>query len=307
MDQLFAVRDRAIVVTGAARGIGFAQARLLAAHGAHVVVVDNGSTLSGATGEASAAAEAAAAIVAQGGVAVACAADLATRQGCEEAIATCLSAYSRIDGLCHYASPCPDPQTPENLRDEDMELLLAVNPLAAMRLVRAAWPSMCDQGHGRIVLAPSAALYGAAGNAAYGAAKAALVGLVRCLAVDGAVHDIRVNGVLPAAQSRMTEGFLPEPYASWFMARMKPEHVAAGSAWLLSDACDISGEILAIGGGRVARMRLAEGNGAFADDEQPASVATAMTEALADEVFHYARDLAERSARVGALFGEVRE
>ncbi|MET1755430.1 SDR family oxidoreductase [Novosphingobium sp. RD2P27] len=303
MERAFAVAGRAVVVTGAARGIGLAQAQLLATCGARVVLVDNGSALSGASGHTGAAHEAAAAIVAAGGVAVGCAADLSTLAGCEDAIATCIKAYGTIDGLCHYASPCPDLQGPDAMRDEDIALLLAVNPMAAMRLTRAAWSIMRDQGFGRIVLAPSAALYGAAGNTPYAASKAALIGVVRCLAVEGFEHGIRVNGVLPAAQSRMTEGFLPEPYATWFFERMKPEHVAAGAAWLLSEACDLTGEILAVGGGRVARMQLAESDGGFASGDDPDAVEAAIRSAMAEQQPEsFPRDLAERSARVAALF-----
>ncbi|MEW9854312.1 SDR family NAD(P)-dependent oxidoreductase [Novosphingobium sp. M1R2S20] len=303
MDRGFTVQDKAIVVTGGARGIGLAQARLLAQHGAKVVIVDNGSALSGRGVQSSAAQEAADAIAEAGGITKGCSADLSTLAGCEEAIATCIEAYGTIDGLCHYASPCPDLKGPEAIEDQDVELLLAVNPVAAMRLARAAWPKMRAQGFGRVVLAPSAALYGAAGNTPYAAAKAALIGVVRCLAVEGAAVGIRVNGVLPAAQTRMTEGFLHEPYATWFFERMAPERVAAGAAWLLSEDCDLTGEILALGGGRIARMRLAEGEGAFAADDTADAVETAIRSAMGEVHANFPGDLAERSAKVAALFG----
>ena len=78
-----------------------------------------------------------------------------------------------------------------------------------MWMARAAWPHMQRAGYGRIVLTTSAGAYGAPNNADYSSAKAAQIGLTRCLAVDGAAHGILVNAVGPSAMTRMTEGFFP--------------------------------------------------------------------------------------------------
>lgn len=293
--------DRAFLITGGGRGLGRAQALLLASRGAKVVVADNGSSMAGEDASQGPAEAVVAEIHEAGGQAAACTADLATLDGANDAVAACFASFGRIDGIVHYASSCPDLKSPANMVDRDMELVLAVNPLAAMRMVRAAWPHMAEQGHGRIVLVPSAGLYGALGNTPYAAAKAAHIGIVRCLALEGEGHGICVNGVMPSARSRMTEGFLPPGYAEWFFENMPPEKVAAGVGFLLSDECSVNGEIFAMGGGRIARVALAEAQGITglgSIDE----VRAGFDRVMADDAWFFPKDLAERSSNVGKQF-----
>lgn len=297
--------ERAVVVTGAGRGLGRAQAVLLAQRGAKVVVADNGSAMDGGDASAGPAEQVAAEIREAGGEAVAASGDLSTLEGANRAIEACLDSFGRIDGLAHYASTCPDLKGPIEMEDRDIELLLAVNPLAAMRMARAAWPHMQRRGFGRFLFAPSAAVYGALGNAPYAAAKAAHIGVVRCLALEGAEQGIRVNGIMPAANTRMTESFLPSSYGQWFFKQMPPERVAVAGAFLLSEASDINGEFFAVGGGRIARVTFAEADGVFDAGDSIEAVREAMPEVLADTRFSYPGDLTERTLKVNALFGQV--
>lgn len=293
---------RAILVTGAGRGLGRVQALLLASRGAMVVVADNGASMDGEDASKGPADSVVAEIREAGGQAVACTADLSTLDGANEAVAASLDNFGRIDGIVHYASSCPELKSPENLVDRDIELLLAVNPLAAMRMCRAAWPHMAGQAHGRIVLVPSAAVYGALGNTPYAAAKAAHMGLVRCLALEGAEQGIRVNGVMPSARSRMTEGFLPPGYAEWFFENMPPEKVVTGVGYLLSEECDVNGEFFAMGGGRIAHVTLAETEGVTGAGGSIEDARDAMGRVMADTSWFYPKDLATRSAEVGRHF-----
>jgi hypothetical protein len=81
---------------------------------------------------------------------------------------------------------------------------------------------MQAQKYGRIVMTTSSSgLYGNFGQANYGAAKLALVGLMQTLAIEGEKHDIRVNALAPTAATRMTEGLMPEAV----LAAIKPEAV----------------------------------------------------------------------------------
>ena len=66
------------------------------------------------------------------------------------------------------------------------------------------------------------------------------------------------DAVLPAGQTRMTEGFPPGPYADWFERTMAPEKVAVAAAFLLSRDCGVSGEAFALGGGRELRVELVD-------------------------------------------------
>lgn len=294
--------DQAFLITGAGRGLGRAQALLLASRGAKVVVADNGTTMDGEDASQGPAEAVVSEICEAGGEAAACAADLATLDGANDAVAACLNSFGRIDGIAHYASSCPNLKSPANMVDRDIELVLAVNPLAAMRMVRAAWPHMAEQGHGRIVLIPSSAIFGALGNTPYAAAKAAYIGIVRCLALEAEGHGICVNGVMPAARSRMTEEFLPPGYAEWFFENMPPEKVAAGVGFLLSDGCTANGEIFAMAGGRIARVMLAEAEGVCGLDNIE-EVRGAFGQVMTDDTWFYPKDLAERSAQTGKQFG----
>jgi len=293
---------RAIMVTGGGRGLGRAQALLLAARGAKVVVADNGSAMGGGASRQGPAEEVAAEIVAAGGEAVASTADLSTESGAEAAVAASIEAFGRIDGIAHYASTCPPLVSPDRIASRDLELVFAINPLAAIRMARAAWPHMARQQYGRILLTPSAGLYGALGNTDYAAAKSAYFGVVRCLALEGKGLGIQVNAVLPSAQTRMTEGFPPGAYADWFQKTMAPEKVAIVGASLLSEDCAVTGEAFAIGGGRMARVTIAEAEGVIGLDT-PEAVRDALPRVVSDESFFYPRDLSERSRKVASVFG----
>jgi hypothetical protein len=162
---------------------------------------------------------------------------------------------------------------------------------------------MAAQHYGRIVCATSAGAFGSPNNADYSSAKAGVMGVVRCLAVDGAAHGILVNAVAPAAMTRMTEGFWPGTFADWFAETMRPEKVAPGAAYLLSEECALTGEVLAMGGGRIARIRYAEGEGALGEGASIEEVRAMMPQVMADERIFYPANLGERSAKVAGLFG----
>lgn len=294
---------RAVLVTGGGRGLGRATALLLAARGAQVVVADNGAAMDGEDASKGPAEAVVGEIVAAGGKAMACTADLATESGAEAAVKASVEAFGRIDGLVHFASPCPDLKAADRLSSRDLELVMRVNPFAALWMARAAWPHMARQHFGRIVFMPSGAIYGAMGNTDYAAAKAAYIAITRCLALEGPKDGVRVNAISPSARTRMTDRFHPSAYAEWFYATMPPEKVATGAAWLLSDDCNVNGEIFAVGGGRIARMMIAENEGVIGSGTSIEEVGAMMPQVMADERFFHAKDLGERSARVAGLFG----
>lgn len=294
---------RSFVVTGAGRGLGRQQAITLSARGANVVVADNGSGLDGSDPDGSPAESVVAEIRKAGGEAVPCLADIATESGSSGAVQACLEAFQRVDGIIHNASTSPDLTPPDQISTHDLELVMRVNPLAGLWMTRKAWPHMAAQKFGRIVFMPSAAAYGALGNASYAAAKSAYFGLLRCIALEGRQHNICVNGIMPAARSRMTEELQPPAFAEWFSRTMLPEQVAMGAAYLLSDACKVNGEIFAMGGSRIARVTIAESEGILDACNSIESVRDAMPDVLAATDYFYPRDLSERSVKVNALLG----
>ena len=91
--------------------------------------------------------------------------------------------------------------------------MLDVHLMGAVHCCKAVWPHMQAQQYGRIVMTTSSSgLYGNFGQANYGAANLALVGLMQTLALEGEKYDIRVNALAlaPTAATRMTEGLMSE-------------------------------------------------------------------------------------------------
>jgi len=294
---------RAIVVTGAGRGLGRAHALVLASRGAKLVVADNGAALDGEHPSTAPAESVVGEINAAGGAAVACTADIASEAGSNQAVEASLKAFGRIDAILHNASTSPNLTTADQLSSHDLELVMRVNPFAGLWLTRAAWPHMVRQRYGRLLYMTSAGIYGGLGNAPYAAAKSAYIGMMRCRALEGVNHGILINLIAPAGRTRMTERFHPSAYADWFFKTMLPEKVSVGVAYMLSEECEIYGEIFSIGGGRIARLTLAESEGFVGSGSSIEELRDAMPRVMADTKFFYPKDLTERSIKVADLFG----
>ena len=173
---------RVAVITGAGRGLGRTYAELLAARGAKVVVNDLGvslkgdSVLTGAGVGEDPAAETVAAIKAAGGEAVANYDSVATPEGGQAIIQAALDHYGRIDILIHNAGVVRRAPLAE-MSYEDFEFVLDVHMRGAFHVVRPAFPIMCKNGYGRVVLTGSInGLYGNYKNANYSVAKAGTQG-----------------------------------------------------------------------------------------------------------------------------------
>ncbi|MCW1432420.1 SDR family NAD(P)-dependent oxidoreductase [Novosphingobium sp. JCM 18896] len=302
-DHKIRLDEQVILVTGAGRGLGRAYALELAARGAHVIVADNGVGMEGEIPDQGPAGSVAAEIAAAGGAAIACTVDLADERKSAQAVEVARDAFGRIDGILHNASTVPELTPVDALSTLALERVLDINVKAGLWLARAAWPHFAAQGYGRMLYTTSAAIFGAAGNASYAAAKGAVLGMVRCLAVDGKSHGICVNALAPSARTRMTETFLSSDYGEWLRRTMPPEKVTGAAAFLMSDACSLTGEILAVGGGRVARIALTENEGVILPDPSAEAVCEALPEFMTDAAKFHSATLEERSATVAALLG----
>jgi NAD(P)-dependent dehydrogenase (short-subunit alcohol dehydrogenase family) len=125
----------------------------------------------------------------------------------------------------------------------------------SLHLAHAAWPQLLGQGYGRLILTTSSAgLYGNVGQAAYSAAKAAVIGLMRALALEGRRHGVLVNAIAPYGLSQMTAPHLNASMAG----ALDPGRVAPLVGWLASPACDVSGEVLVAGAGLIRRAGVGE-------------------------------------------------
>ena len=223
---------RVAIVTGAGGGLGRQHALQLAARGAKVVVNDIGRPAPNEQGELSSAADAVVAeIRAGGGQAIAHHTSVTDEAGVAAMVQQALSHWGRIDILVNNAGILRD-KSFAKMDLADFRLVLDVHLMGAVICTQAVWAHMRAQKYGRVVMTTSSSgLYGNFGQANYGAAKMALVGLMQTLSIEGARDGIRVNCLAPTAATRMTEGLMPQAV----LDKLAPESVTPGLLYLCSD------------------------------------------------------------------------
>ncbi|MDP3137036.1 MAG: SDR family NAD(P)-dependent oxidoreductase [Burkholderiaceae bacterium] len=203
-------KGRVAIVTGAGGGVGRQHALALAARGAKVLVNDLGGAVDGQGGALTAAHNVVEEIRRAGGEALANGASVTDFEAVQAMVAQALDAWGRVDVLVNNAGILRD-KTFAKMDLADFRTVLDVHLMGAVHCTKAVWPIMTAQKYGRIVMTTSSSgLYGNFGQANYGAAKMALVGLMQTLAIEGAKHDIRVNCLAPTAATRMTQGLMSE-------------------------------------------------------------------------------------------------
>jgi NAD(P)-dependent dehydrogenase (short-subunit alcohol dehydrogenase family) len=177
------LQGRCAIVTGAGKGLGRAYALHLAARGARVLV--NNRRHPGEDDDQTSAAQTVAAIRAAGGTAVANWSDV-TDPASGSAMVT--QAHDQLGGL-HIVVANAGVDNPTAFHKQSMAEFRAIfdtSFFGNLHLAHAAWPHLLEQGHGRMVLtASSAGLHANHGQSAYSAAKSAVIGLVRALAIEG--------------------------------------------------------------------------------------------------------------------------
>ena len=220
---------RVAIVTGAGGGLGRAHALLLARRGAKVVVNDLGA---GPTGASVPTAQAVAdEITAAGGEAIAYGASVADFDQVQAMTAGAVARWGRVDILVNNAGILRD-KSFAKMDMADFRLVVDVHLMGAAYCTKAVWDLMRAQNYGRVVMTTSSSgLFGNFGQANYGAAKMALVGLMQTLALEGAKTNIKVNCLAPTAATRMMEGLL----APELIARLKPEAVSPGLLALVGE------------------------------------------------------------------------
>ncbi|MDH0866496.1 SDR family NAD(P)-dependent oxidoreductase [Mitsuaria sp. GD03876] len=192
------LQGRVAIVTGAGAGLGRAHAKFLAGQGARVVLVDLGDSAAGVAEE----------IARAGGEAVAHQASVTDEAQIQAVVADTRRRWGRIDILVNNAGILRDKSFAKMSLDE-FRLVLDVHLMGSVICSKAVWEVMRRQNHGRIVMTSSSSgLYGNFGQANYGAAKMAVVGLMQTLALEGAKYDIRVNCLAPTAATGMTDSLL---------------------------------------------------------------------------------------------------
>lgn len=240
---------RVAIVTGAGGGLGRAHALMLARHGARVVVNDM---------QADAAERVADEIAAAGGEALAVRASVTDEAEVAAMIHSATLAWGGVDILVNNAGILRD-RSFAKMDLADFRLVVEVHLMGAAICSKAVWEQMRARRFGRIVMTTSSSgLYGNFGQANYGAAKMALVGLMQTLALEGEKYGIRVNCLAPTAATAMTDGVLaPEA-----LAHLAPEAVSPGLLALVGEDAPTRA-ILCAGAGHFAAANVTLTDGAF--------------------------------------------
>jgi 3-oxoacyl-[acyl-carrier protein] reductase len=245
---MFRLDGKVALVTGGSRGIGRATAEALAEHGATVIV-------NFVRGEAEAHAVVLA-IASRGGKAEVLGFDVSDSEAAESAIADAAKRHGRLDVLVANAGVCIDALL-LRLKPEDLLATFSVNVVGAIACARAATRVMMRVRAGRVVFISSVVgEMGSAGQTAYAASKAALLGVTKSLAREYATRGITVNAITPGyIETDMTRDMKPEARQAILQGiplgrTGSCRDVAGAAVYLASDEAGyVTGQVVRVNGG----------------------------------------------------------
>jgi 3-oxoacyl-[acyl-carrier protein] reductase len=251
-------KDRVVIVTGAAAGIGRATALRFAREGARVCIWDIAEEPLARVAEE---------IRGAGGEALAQRVDVADAQAVEEAVAAVFSLWGRIDVLVNNAGIVRDAQLVKwkdgvalsRMTEAEFDAVIAVNLKGVFLVTRAVAPRMIAAGSGVILSASSVVgLYGNFGQTNYAATKGGVINMTKTWARELGRHGIRVNAVAPGFVDTGMVAAIPPKVVEGMVAHTplgrlgRPEDIAEAYFWLASDAAAfIHGAVLPVDGGLV--------------------------------------------------------
>ena len=239
------------IVTGGAGGIGAATAKRFAGEGAALVIADK---------DGPGAERLAREIVAGGGRAIACRADVCDLVQLEAMLAAAKRAFGRIHVLVNNAGQGAQAHFLETTM-ETWKTMIDNNLTGTFLCSQIVARDMAREGGGRIInIASHSGLLGSSGRAAYAAAKGGIIAMTRVMAVDLAEHNITVNCIAPGPidTPRIRKSQTEERRNAWHAAVPQgrygePEEIAGVALFLASDdAGYVNGQTLAVDGGFTA-------------------------------------------------------
>jgi NAD(P)-dependent dehydrogenase (short-subunit alcohol dehydrogenase family) len=239
------LEGKAVVITGAGRGLGEAYALHAAQSGAGVVVNDvDGELAEAVVGR----------IVRHGGKAVVSAQSVRDPRQASEIVERCLAEFGRVDGLVNNAGLGPHEVLPWEEDSCAVREVIEVNVLGVLYCGIAAAKVMRAQGAGSIVNISSGSSFGQRRAGAYSASKGAVASLTYAWALDLEEVGVRVNGVCPLAWTRLVER---SPAAQLRCTRERtPDRVAPLITYLLSDLAEgITGQLIRCTGDQLHIVR----------------------------------------------------
>ena len=248
MTQGKMVEGKVVVVTGSGRGIGAAIAKLMAQHGAKVVVNDIGVGLAGEGGDQTPAQDVVDEIRKAGGDAVANYDSVAEFPSAAKIVQCALDHFGRIDCVVNNAGILRDVIF-HKMSEEDWDAVIKVMLKGAFNMCRNAADHFRKQESGSFVnMTSTSGLIGAMGQVNYGAATLGIVGLSKNIAVDMQRFNVRSNCIAPVAWTRMTASIPPkDPAAAKRIEQRKqvtPEYNAPLAVFLASDAAaGVTGQV----------------------------------------------------------------
>jgi NAD(P)-dependent dehydrogenase (short-subunit alcohol dehydrogenase family) len=251
------LEGKVVVVTGAGGGLGREHALAMAKEGAKLVVNDLGGARDGTGAGTAMADKVVEEIKTAGGEAVANYDSVATVEGASNIVQSAVDAFGQLDICVNNAGILRDKTLSK--MDEDMwDVVIMVHLKGTYCVSRAAFNHMKERGGGGVIINTSSTsgLNGNFGQSNYGAAKAGIAGMTRCMALEGQKYGIRCFILAPVALSRLTED-LPGFQDETFKAKMDPKLVSPLVTFLASDlAKDMTNKTFFVGGGRIAEMKM---------------------------------------------------
>ncbi|WP_405136508.1 SDR family NAD(P)-dependent oxidoreductase [Nocardia sp. NBC_01388] len=254
---------RVVIVTGGGRGIGRSHCLELARQGAKVVVNDLGVGLHGEESAETPGEAVVNEIKELGGQAFADRTDVTDWQGVEDLVALSVDTFGGLDAVVNNAGIVRDRMI-TSMSEGDWDAVIGVHLKGTFNLTKHAcdyWRGVGKAGGavtGRIVNTTSGTgLFGNIGQAAYGAAKAAIANLTMITGMEMARYGVACNAISPLAITRMTSGSAlaeeKEPEAGW--DPLDPSNSSPLAAWLCSEEAGwLTGAVLRITGGTVSRV-----------------------------------------------------